>query len=177
MDETAQLVADVGARVRDIPDFPKPGVLFKDITPVLHDPALFGRLVDWMSGGWGAVDVVVAVESRGFLFGAPMMERMGVGLALARKAGKLPWATVGVDYQLEYGAARLEMHSDAIKPGQRVLVVDDLLATGGTAAAAVELVRRLGGEVVGLCFAVELSFLQPRKRFDVPVRSLIQVGD
>jgi len=172
-DET--LIRDISAKVRNIPDFPKPGILFKDITPVLQDPALFGRLLDWMAADWGRVDAVVAVESRGFLFGAPLVERLGAGLALARKAGKLPWETVAVDYALEYGTARLEMHADSIRPGQKVLLVDDLLATGGTAAAAVELVRRLGGEVVGLCFVIELAFLEPRSRFDVPVRSLLQV--
>jgi adenine phosphoribosyltransferase len=173
---SSDLVADVTAKVRDIPDFPTPGVLFKDITPVLQDPALFGRLMDWMAEGWGPVDVIVGIESRGFIFGAPLVGRLGAGLVLARKAGKLPWDTVAVDYSLEYGTARLEMHSDAIKPGQRVLLVDDLLATGGTAEAAVSLVRRLGGDVIGLVFAIELAFLEPRKRFSVPIRSLLQVG-
>ena len=170
------LVADVTAKVRDIPDFPTPGVLFKDITPVLQDPVLFRRLMDWMAEGWGPVDVIVGIESRGFIFGAPLVERLGAGLVLARKAGKLPWDTVAVDYSLEYGTARLEMHSDAIRPGQRVRLVDDLLATGGTAEAAVSLVRRLGGQVVGLGFVIELAFLEPRRRFDVPIRSLLQVG-
>jgi adenine phosphoribosyltransferase len=171
--DTARLAADVSARIRDIPDFPKPGILFKDITPMLADPPLFGRVLDWLAADWGPVDLVVGIESRGFIFGAGLVERMNAGLVLARKAGKLPWATVAVDYGLEYGAACLEMHTDAIHPGQKVLIVDDLLATGGTAAAAVDLVRRLGGQVVGFGFVIELGFLDGRSRLDVPVRSLV----
>ncbi|MCA9492765.1 MAG: adenine phosphoribosyltransferase, partial [Myxococcales bacterium] len=143
------LATRVGARLRDIPDFPKQGILFKDITPVLTDPALFGEVIGWMSQGWDQVDRLVAMESRGFLFAAPMVQRMNAGMALARKKGKLPYATEAVDYALEYGTATLEMHVDAIAPGQRVLVVDDLLATGGTAEAAIRLIHELGGEVAG----------------------------
>ncbi|MBA2322166.1 MAG: adenine phosphoribosyltransferase [Deltaproteobacteria bacterium] len=174
--DTERLAAEVTAHIRDIPDFPKPGILFKDITPLLANPPLFGRVLDWMATDWGPVDLVVAIESRGFVFGAGLVERMNAGLVLARKAGKLPWATVAVDYGLEYGAASLEMHTDAIRPGQKVLIVDDLLATGGTAAAAVDLVRRLGGEVVGFGFVLELGFLDGRTRLDVPVRSLVSYG-
>lgn len=167
------LVQRVKARLRDVPDFPRPGILFKDITPVLTDPQLFGDVVDWMSSGWRGVDRVVGIESRGFLFGTGMMMRMGVGLGLARKKGKLPFATVAVEYDLEYGKAELEMHVDAVEKGQKVVVVDDLLATGGTAGAAVALCRRLGAEVVGVGVLVELEFLRGRSRLDVPVRSLV----
>jgi adenine phosphoribosyltransferase len=132
-------------------------------------------VVDWMAEGWGPVDRIVAMESRGFLFAAPLVERLDAGLALARKRGKLPYATVGVGYELEYGSAHLEMHVDAVKPGQRVLVIDDLLATGGTAEATVQLVRKSGGHVIGCCFVIELGFLHGRSRLDVPVRSLVTV--
>jgi adenine phosphoribosyltransferase len=169
----SDLASRVASRIRDIPDFPKPGVLFKDITPLLLDPQLFGQVVAWMGEGWGRIDKIVAMESRGFIFAAPLVESLKAGLALARKKGKLPFATVGVEYDLEYGAARLEMHVDALRAGERVLVVDDLLATGGTADATVQLVRKAGAEVVGCCFLVELSFLDGRKRLDVPVRSLV----
>lgn len=169
----SDLAARVAARIRDIPDFPKPGILFKDITPLLLDPQLFGQVVAWMGEGWGRIDRIVAMESRGFIFAAPLVEPLKAGLALARKKGKLPFATVGVEYGLEYGTARLEMHVDALKPGERVLVVDDLLATGGTADATVQLVRKAGAEVVGCCFLIELSFLDGRQRLDVPVRSLV----
>lgn len=170
------LATDVSAKLRDIPDFPKPGVLFKDITPVLADPALFRRVVAWMGGGWGKVDKIVGMESRGFIFAAALVDRLDAGLAPARKKGKLPHATVDVEYSLEYGTATLQMHVDAVTPGERVLIVDDLLATGGTALATVDLVRRLGGEVIGCCFLVELSFLDGRSKLDCPVRSLVTVG-
>jgi adenine phosphoribosyltransferase len=173
---TTTLASRVGHRIRDIPDFPKPGILFKDITPVLADPALFGEIIDWMGEGWGPIDKIVAMESRGFIFAAPLVERCNAGLVLARKHGKLPYATLGVDYALEYGSARLELHVDGIRPGERVLVVDDLLATGGTAEATLQLVRKAGGEIVACCFLVELAFLRGRARLDVPVRSLVTVG-
>ena len=165
----------VSAVIRDIPDFPKPGILFKDITPVLQDPALYGEVVNWMGEGWGGVDKLVAMESRGFLFAPAMIGPLEAGLALARKKGKLPHETIEVSYDLEYGQATLEMHADAVSPGDRVLVVDDLLATGGTAAATVELIRKLGGHVVGCAFLIELSFLPGRARLDVPVRSLVSI--
>lgn len=172
----SELSSRVEARIRDIPDFPKPGILFKDITPVLLDPPLFREIIGWMAEGWGPVDRIAAMESRGFVFAGPLVERLGAGLVLARKKGKLPYATIGVEYALEYGSARLEMHVDAIRPGDKVLIVDDLLATGGTADATVQLVRKAGGEVVGCCFLVELAFLRGRARLDVPVRSLVAVG-
>ncbi len=170
----SDLAADVSATIRDVPDFPKPGILFKDITPVLLDPQLFARVCDWFGQGWaGKIDKIVALDARGFLFGTPLVERLDVGVVLVRKKGKLPWETVGVSYDLEYGSAEIELHTDAIQPGERCLVVDDLLATGGTAAATVDLVRKLGGEVVECAFLVELGFLQGRSKLDAPCRSLI----
>jgi adenine phosphoribosyltransferase len=170
------LVADVTAVIRDVPDFPKPGILFKDITPVLADSKLFPRVLRWMAAQYKGehIDRIVGVESRGFILGAAMVEELDAGFVPARKAGKLPWETVSVEYALEYGTGALQMHVDAIRPGQHVVIVDDLLATGGTALATVELVRRLGGHVVGCVFLVELAFLDGRKRLDVPVRALIQ---
>jgi adenine phosphoribosyltransferase len=170
MTELSRRVAD---RIRDIPDFPRPGILFKDITPVLLDPGLFGDVVGFLGDAWGPVDKIIGMESRGFIFAAPLVERLGAGLVLARKKGKLPFATVGIDFELEYGIERLEVHTDAITPGDRVLVVDDLLATGGTAHATISLVRKSGGLVVGCAFLVELGFLDGRSRIDVPVRALL----
>jgi adenine phosphoribosyltransferase len=171
----SQLADDVREAMRDIPDFPRDGVLFKDITPILADHGLTERIIDAMADGWGEVDVVVGMESRGFLFGVSVAQKLGAGFAPARKKGKLPHATVSVDFELEYGSATLEMHVDALKPGDKVLIIDDLLATGGTARATLELVRRLGGEVVGFGFLVELGFLDGRGRLDADVRSILTV--
>lgn len=169
------LAEDVRQTLRDVPDFPKPGILFKDITPVLQDPELFARVIEWMSVEYANVDKIVAIESRGFLFGAPMVEKTGCGLVLARKPGKLPHTVESVDYGLEYGTATLQMHTDAIREGDRCIIVDDLLATGGTAQAAIELVTRLGGEVVGALFLVELGFLEGRRKLHgTPVTSLVR---
>ncbi len=171
-----ELAARVGEKIRDIPDFPADGIVFKDITPVLGDPELFPKVVDWMASGWDNVDAIVGIESRGFIFAAAMVEKLGKGFVPARKKGRLPWKTIGVEYALEYGTAGLELHIDAVKPGQRVLIVDDLLATGGTAAAAIELVEKLGGVVVGCVFMVELGFLPGRAALEgkgVEVRALI----
>ncbi len=173
-----ELSAVVSDKIRDIPDFPAEGIVFKDITPVLSDPALFPQVVDWMAADWGDVDAIVGIESRGFIFAAAMVEKLGKGFVPARKKGRLPWKTIGVDYALEYGTAGLELHIDAVKPGQRVLIVDDLLATGGTAAAAIELVEKLGGVVVGCVFMVELGFLPGRAALEArgaTVRSLVRV--
>ena len=168
------LAADVRNAIRDIPDFPKDGILFKDITPMLADRELFLRVTDWMAVEYGGIDKVVGIESRGFIFAAAMVYRSHAGLVLARKPGKLPHVTESVDYELEYGTGTLEMHKDAIKPGDRVVIVDDLLATGGTAAAAVELVQRLGGEVLGCVFLIELSFLEGRRKlYGQSVTSLV----
>ncbi len=169
------LTADLKAAIRDVPDFPKDGILFKDITPILSDIGLYRRVMDAMAEGWGHVDVVVGMESRGFLFGPGIAERLNAGFAPARKHGKLPHATEALTFDLEYGSATLELHVDAFPAGSRVLVVDDLLATGGTAAATKELVERLGGELVGYSFVIELGFLDGREKLAAPVRSLLTV--
>ncbi len=160
--------------VRTVPDFPKPGIGFKDITPVLGDPALFRDVVHALGAAAGPVDVVIGIESRGFIFGAPVALERGCAFVPLRKPGKLPYTTMRIDYGLEYGTDALEAHVDAIRPGARVLLVDDVLATGGTAAAAVELVRRLGGEVVGAAFVLELTFLNGRAKLgSVPLHVLL----
>lgn len=150
--------------IRDVKDFPKAGIVFKDITPVLQHPAAFQEVIDRMLdyGRDKRVDVVVGIESRGFVFGAPLALALGAGFVPVRKLGKLPGETIRLEYALEYGTNTVEMQKDAIRPGQRVLVVDDLLATGGTCAAAIGLAEKLGGEVVGLSFLVELGFLNGR---------------
>ncbi len=152
--------------IRDIPDFPQPGVLYRDITPLLANAAAFKEVLDALAARYreARVEAVVAVESRGFIFGAPLAYLLGVPFVTARKFGKLPYETINVAYQLEYGEAIIEMHTDALTPGQRVLIVDDLLATGGTTAATVELVEKLGGEVIGVAFVIELTFLNGRQR-------------
>jgi adenine phosphoribosyltransferase len=170
------LTADLRARLRDVKDFPKPGILFKDITPVLADPHLFGRVVNALSAPFRGQHVtkVVGIEARGFMFGAPVALALNAGFVPARKPGKLPWRTLQERYALEYGTDGLEVHEDALRAGERVLVVDDLLATGGTAAAAGALVRRLGGELVGFAFVAELGFLPGRSRLEaVPVHTLL----
>lgn len=168
-------IAELRARIRDIPDFPQPGILFRDITPLLADAAAFRATIDTMASPYqGKADVVVAVESRGFILGAPMAYALGTGLVLVRKPGKLPFDTDSEGYALEYGTNTLEIHQDAISAGQRVLIVDDLLATGGTVRAAANLVRRLGGEIAGVCVLAELSALNGRALLeDLPVTSFI----
>ena len=152
--------------IRDVPDFPKPGIIFKDVTPVLLDAALFGKAVKLMADPYrsGRITRVVSIESRGFLFGAPIALELGAGLVPIRKPGKLPGATQRVDYALEYGSDALEMHHDAVQAGDRVLIVDDVLATGGTANAAAQLVTGTGAAVVGFSFLIELDFLKGRQR-------------
>ena len=157
---------ELRALIRDIPDFPKPGIVFKDITPLMADPAALEVAVSGLADyarPLGA-DCVLAAEARGFLLGPALALALGAGFALARKPGKLPYDTVSAEYELEYGSDSLELHSDAVRPGTRVLVHDDLLATGGTAWALCELVRQLGGEVVGCGFLIELAFLGGRER-------------
>jgi len=152
--------------IRDIPDFPKKGIVFKDITPVLADAALYRKVVDTMAARWKPAGIakVVGIESRGFIFAAPLAYALGAGLAIARKPGKLPFQTIKELYDLEYGEDGLELHIDAVGPGERVLVVDDLLATGGTAEAVGRLIARQGADVAGYAFVVELSFLNGRRR-------------
>ncbi|HEY4035268.1 MAG TPA: adenine phosphoribosyltransferase [Ktedonobacteraceae bacterium] len=153
-------------RIRDIPDFPQKGVLFKDITPLLQDSAAFRDAMDRLAAHYkdAGIEVVVGVESRGFIFGAPLAYLLNCGFVPVRKFGKLPSQTVNVEYALEYGTNIVEVHMDAIKSGQRVLIVDDLLATGGTVAAAIELVEKLGGNIAGIAFLVELNYLKGRER-------------
>lgn len=157
---------DLRAKIRDVPDFPKPGVVFKDIMPLIGDPAALAetveRLAEW--AGPRTPDLVLGAEARGYITGGALACRLGCGFVPARKPGKLPWHTVAVKYALEYGFDQLEVHADAIKPGQRVLVHDDVLATGGTAKATAELVEQLGGVVVGLPFIIELAFLDGRAK-------------
>ena len=168
---------DLRAKIREVPDFPKPGILFYDITTLLKDPDAFREAIQLLTEPYQdqRVDVVVGMESRGFIFSAPMAFQLHAGLVPVRKLGKLPAETVSVEYALEYGTNTLEVHKDAIAPGQRVLIVDDLLATGGTVHGTIELVERLEGEVVGLAFLVELLFLKGRERLgDHLTHSVIQ---
>jgi adenine phosphoribosyltransferase len=168
---------DLGALIRDVPDFPKRGIVFKDITTLLKDGPAFHQAIDLLSERLRAfpADLVVGMESRGFIFAAPIAYLLGVGFVPVRKLGKLPGRVVSTEYDLEYGTNTLELHSDAIAPGQRVLVVDDLLATGGTVAATIELVERLQGRVSAVAFLVELAELGGRARLDgYDVVSLIQ---
>jgi adenine phosphoribosyltransferase len=165
-------------RIRDVPDYPKPGVLFKDITPLLADHVAFAGVVDAIVNhhGRGTVDKIVGIEARGFILAAPIAYHFGAGFVPVRKKGKLPSRTLEETYDLEYGTETIEMHVDAFGPGERVLIVDDVLATGGTARAAAELVRRGGGEVVGLSVLMELSFLHGRDKLgNLDVHSLVTV--
>ncbi len=169
-------IALLRARVRDVPDFPKPGILFRDLTPLMGDGAAMRETVDLLAEtiAHHRPELIVAVESRGFIFGAPVAASLGIGFVPVRKPGKLPFKTRSRSYALEYGTDALEMHADAVVAGGRVVIVDDLLATGGTAAATVELVRELGGHVACAAFVVELSLLGGRARLDgVPVEALI----
>jgi adenine phosphoribosyltransferase len=168
---------DLQKLIREIPDYPKPGILFYDLTTLLQDQCGFHSLVDKLCDHYDGnkVDIVVGIEARGFIFAPALAYRLGAGFVPVRKPKKLPWKTVSVTYQLEYGSDQLEIHQDAVHPGQRVLLCDDLLATGGTAAAAIDLVRRLGGELVGAAFAVELNFLQGRAKLPgIDVFSLLR---
>jgi adenine phosphoribosyltransferase len=168
---------DLAAKIRDVPDFPKPGIVFKDIMPLLADAAALRQTIDELAA-WAEPrrpDIVLGAEARGFITGGALACRLGCGFVAARKPGKLPWRTVSAKYALEYGFDALELHADAIVSGQRVLVHDDVLATGGTAKAKCELVEQLGGEVVGVLFIISLEFLNGRDRLgEYDVHSLIQ---
>ena len=170
-------MTDLKAYIRDIPDFPKKGIIFKDITTLLKDGKAFRASVDSIVAEYKnkKIDAVLSVESRGFIFGAAVAYQLGAGLVPVRKKGKLPHKTINATYQLEYGTDTLEMHQDAIKKGAKVLIVDDLLATGGTTAAVIDLVKKLGGEVVGIAFVIELLPLKGRDKLKgYPVFSLIK---
>jgi adenine phosphoribosyltransferase len=156
---------DLKRHIRDVPDFPKPGIVFKDITPLLSDAGAFRAAIDALIAPYrGRVDLVLGIESRGFIVGSAAAYALGTGIAVVRKPGKLPYRTHRADYALEYGTDGLEIHHDAVGNGHRVLLVDDLLATGGTARAAIELVERCGGQVVACAFLIELAFLEGRAR-------------
>lgn len=168
--------SDLQNAIRNIPDFPKPGIQFKDISPLLADPRLFSGCIDLLVGPWkpGQIDIVAGIDARGFLFASAVALRLGAGVVPVRKQGKLPFQTVEERYSLEYGSNTLAMHVDAIQPGQRVLLVDDVLATGGTAAATVKLIERLRGNLLEVAFVIELGFLEGRARLPgLSVRSLI----
>jgi len=158
-------IEEIKLIIRDVPDFPKPGILFRDITPLIGDGRGLAAVVDQIAEPWlGKVDMVLGIESRGFIVGAPVAYRLGVGITIARKPGKLPFRTIDESYDLEYGSATLQIHEDGMMGKRRILVVDDLLATGGTALAAIRLVQRLGSEVVGCAFMIELKALGGRER-------------
>ena len=166
MEQAAARVARLEAQIRDVPDFPIPGIIFKDITPILQSPEGFHDAIEALVALYDpdSYDVIVGLESRGFVFGAPVAYAMRRGFVPVRKLGKLPAAKISVDYELEYGTNTLEMHEDGVAPGQRALIVDDLLATGGTCRAAFDLVERVGGVVAGAAFLIELGFLKGRER-------------
>lgn len=170
--------ARLAAHIRDVADFPKPGVLFKDITPLLADAQAFGECVEALATPWrnGGIEMVCGIEARGFIFGAALARALDVGFVPLRKPGKLPASTMGVDFELEYGAARLEIHAHALTPNARTLIVDDVLATGGTLAAAYKLVGMLGAEVAGATVVIELDALRGRSRWpaELPLLSLLR---
>ena len=172
-DELTKLITTL---VRDVPDYPQPGVMFKDITPLLADGPAFAAVIDALAGVYGPVDKVAGIEARGFVLAAPVACRLGAGFVPIRKKGKLPGATYAQEYDLEYGTATVEVLTDAFQPSERVLVIDDVLATGGTARASADLVQRTGAQVAGLAVLLELSFLNGRARLaDLPVSALLTV--
>jgi len=172
----------VKTKIRDIPDFPKPGIIFKDITTAIKCPETFRRIVNFLTEQYKdlGIDYVAGIESRGFIFGAPIAYNLGAGLVIVRKPGKLPAEVEQMTYELEYGTDCVEIHKDAIEPGKKVLIIDDLLATGGTALATIDLIKKIGGNPVGLGFALELAFLDGIKRFekypDLKIVSMVKYG-
>jgi adenine phosphoribosyltransferase len=176
MSKTMATVSELAGAIRDVPDFPKPGILFKDITPVLADARLFASSIEHLTEHFkpGEVDAVVGIDARGFIFAAAAACKLECGFVPVRKKGKLPYQTYEESYDLEYGSSTIAIHTDAVRPGARVVLIDDLLATGGTAAAAANLLRRLGANILEITFLIELSFLDGRKKLkDFPVRSLV----
>lgn len=169
---------DLRALIRDVPGFPEPGIVFKDVTPLLEDADAFARVIDTIVEPFAAEGVthVAGIESRGFIFAAPVATALRAGLVLVRKEGKLPRPTVSEPYALEYGTGTLEVHEDAVGAGDRVLVIDDVLATGGTMGAAIRLIQHLGADVVGAQVLIELAFLEGRDHVDIPVRTLVTYG-
>jgi adenine phosphoribosyltransferase len=166
----------IQARIRDIPDYPQPGVVFKDITPLLGDGAAFGKMIEALAAGHAGVDKVAGIEARGFILAAPVARALGAGFVPIRKQGKLPAATFAESYSLEYGTATIEVHQDAFEPGERVLLIDDVLATGGTAAASAALVGRCGAKVDSITVLLELGFLNGRSKLPgLPVQALLAV--
>ena len=176
MSQAAATPQELEQAIRNIPDFPKPGIQFKDITPVLADARLFAGSIDLLTEGFkpGSVDAVVGIDARGFIFAAAAATKLQAGFVPVRKKGKLPYQTIEQDYALEYGSATVAMHADALKPGARVLLIDDLLATGGTSAAAVALLKKLGANIIEASFLIELKFLNGREKLKgYPVRSIV----
>ncbi|OGS24257.1 MAG: adenine phosphoribosyltransferase [Elusimicrobia bacterium RIFOXYB2_FULL_48_7] len=166
---------DLKKIIRDVPDFPKKGVIFKDITTLLRDKDAFKFCIDELAKNYNGkkIDKILSMESRGFILGSALAYKLGCGFVPVRKKGKLPWQTVSITYDLEYGTDTLEMHKDAFAPGEKILIVDDVLATGGTAHGVTKLVENIGGKVEGLCFLIELSFLNPRKK--LPGRNIFSL--
>lgn len=176
MNKTPVTAAEIEHAIRNVPDFPKPGIQFKDITPVLADARLFAGSIDLLTQNFapGSVDAVIGIDARGFIFAAAAATKLKAGFVPVRKKGKLPYETIEQDYALEYGHSTVAMHIDALKPGARVLLIDDLLATGGTSAAAVALVEKLGGKILEASFLIELKFLNGREKLKgFPIRSIV----
>jgi adenine phosphoribosyltransferase len=177
MNHSQTTAAEIEHAIRNVPDFPKPGIQFKDITPLLADARLFAGSIDQLIGNFkpGSVDAVVGIDARGFIFAAAAALRLQAGFVPVRKKGKLPFTTHEQDYDLEYGTNTIAIHIDAVKPGSRVLLIDDLLATGGTAAAAATLLKKIGAEILEISFLIELGFLNGREKLKgLPVRSIVK---
>src|SRR5437870_3955312 len=176
MSDHSATIAEIEKAIRNIPDFPKPGIQFKDITPVLADPRLFANTIDLLLDGYkpGSVDAIVGIDARGFIFAAAAALKLKAGFIPIRKKGKLPYSTIEQSYELEYGSSTIAIHTDAVGPGSRVLLIDDLLATGGTAQAAAQLVDKIGAKILEISFLIELSFLKGREKLgNYPLRSLV----